>query len=120
CSGLQACTSGPRRGAAYPVVFASTNKHANYMSESACNGACLLTNFCTLAPTPAEPPLQNAGEPGYPLTRDLTTAGFVTSANGWTESALMHFDPWGNTNFGRAGNVTSDMNDAALLTAPCN
>ena len=120
CSGLSACTTATRNGAAYPVVFASKDKHGNYMSESACNGACFFTNYCTQAQTPAEPPMQNAGEPGAPMTQDLTTSGFITGANGWTDSSLMHFNPWGNTDFGGAGNVTGDLTDDAFLTPVCN
>jgi hypothetical protein len=119
CSGMSACTTAMRNGAAYPVVFPSKDKHGNYMSTSDCNGACFFSNSCTLAPMPAEPPLQNAGEPGAPLTRNLTTTGFITAQNGWTDSSLMGFDPWGNTNFGGAGNVTSDLTDDSFLTPIC-
>jgi hypothetical protein len=119
CSGLTACTTATRNGAAYPVVFASKDKHGNYMSDSECDNACFFTNYCTLAPASAAPPMVNAGEPGAPMTRNLTTSGFITSANGWTDSSLMNFDPWGNTNFGGAGNVTSDLTDDSFLTDIC-
>jgi hypothetical protein len=50
---------------------------------------------------------------------DLTDAGFITAANGWTEASLMHFDPWASMNFGGAGDTTSDLTDAAFLTPTC-
>lgn len=120
CGGLSACTTAMRNGAAYPVVFPSKDKHGNYLSTSACDGACFFANYCTLAATPASLPMQNAGEPNAPMTRDLTTSGFITSASGWSDSSLQHFDPWGNTNFGGAGNVTADLTDDSFLTPVCN
>jgi hypothetical protein len=60
----------------------------------------------------------NAGEPGRPLTRDLTGAGLITIGNGWTEPSLLNFDPWGGHDFGGAGNVTDDLIDESFLIAP--
>ncbi|MFO0724442.1 MAG: hypothetical protein U1E65_11700 [Myxococcota bacterium] len=119
CPGMTGCTTARRGGLLYPVVFYSTGKHGSYMSEMACDGACFLTNYCSLAPGPAEPPLLNAGEPTAPLTHDLTASGIVTSTAGWTEAALFGYDPWGGSDFGGAGNVASDLADDAFLTAAC-
>ena len=119
CTGLTACTPATRRGRLYPAVFYSRGKHGAYLSEAACDNACFLTNQCLLAPTPTEPPLLNAGEPAAPLVRDLTTAGLITAAAGWTEPTLMHYDPWGPDDFGGAGSVRSDLEDPAFLTPAC-
>jgi hypothetical protein len=119
CAGLDACTTATRNGAPYPVVFFSLGKHGGYMSESACDGACFLTNWCSLRATPVEPPLVNAGEPDHPLVSNLTTQGFITAANGWTEADLMNFDPWADVDFGGAGNVRSQLLDAAFVTPTC-
>jgi len=119
CAGLSGCTTALREGLAYPVVFYSKNKHGGYTSDSDCDGACFLTNYCTLAPTSATPMLVNAGEPGRPLTNNLTTSGLVTDANGWTERSLFDFDPWGPSDFGGAGSVQSDLTDDAFLTDAC-
>lgn len=120
CPGLTPCTTATRKGKpGYPVVFYSKDKHGAYMEKAKCDGACFFTNYCTLSPTPTEPRLANAGEPGKPLITDLTKAGFITAAEGWTEAALMNFDPWGGKNFGGAGSVTGDLTDPAFLTPAC-
>ena len=119
CPGLDACTTATRRGAPYPVIFASRNKHGWYMHESECDNACFFTNQCDAPSTAAEPMLLNVGEPTGMLTRDLTDSGLITSANGWTDMSLFHFDPWANMNFGGAGDTTSDLIDAAFLTPVC-
>lgn len=119
CAGLSGCTTALRDGLAYPVVFYSKNKHGAYMSEPDCDGACFLTNYCALAPASAMPILVNAGEPTAPLTNDLTAAGLVTAANGWTEPSLFDFDPWGASDFGTAGSVRGDLIDDAFLTPAC-
>jgi len=103
----------------FPLAFPSVNKHGNYVDEGSCD-----TNFicdfggCALNPTPDAPMFANAGEPGKPLTNNLTQNGFITSANGWQAPELMNFDPWGNTDFGGAGNVTNDIQDPAFVIAP--
>ncbi len=120
CPGLTPCATATRRGKpGYPVVFYSKDKHGAYMDKVKCDGACFFTNYCTLAPAPTEPRFGNAGEPGKPLITDLTKAGFITAAEGWTEAALMNFDPWGDKKFGGAGSVTSDLTDVAFLTPSC-
>jgi hypothetical protein len=113
-----ACTTAQRNGKPYPVVFASLNKHGNYADEGSCDLWWCDLNGCALSPAPDSPSFVNAGEPGKPLTNDLSKNGFVNAQNGWTQTALMSFDPWGNTNFGGAGNVTSDLQDLSFVIAP--
>ena len=112
------CATAEKAGQRYPVVFSSRNKHGSYVSEAACNKWLCGLAGCRLDGQPDNPPFVNAGEPGKPLTRDLTSKGFVTRANGWTEPAIMNFDPWGNRKFGGAGNVTDDLTDKSFLIAP--
>jgi len=119
CGGLAACTTATRAGAEMPVVFYSKDKHGAYLHESSCDGACFLTNWCSLNPTPLDPPLVNAGEPDHPLVNDLTAAGFITAANGWTAADLLHFDPWADVDFGGAGNVRGDLLDDRFVTPTC-
>jgi hypothetical protein len=118
CPGMNGCDTGTRRGLVYPVVYSSKDKHGSYTDR--CNGSCFLTNYCSLPPTPNEPMMVNAGEPDAPLTHDLTISGAITEANGWTEQALFHFDPWGTPNFGGAGNVASDLVDPAFVARACS
>ncbi len=117
--GLDACTLGLRRGAMYPMIFASRDKHGWYAHERQCDNACFFTNFCDVASAGAEPMLWNAGEPDAHLVTDLTAAGMITAANGWTETELFDFDPWADRDFGGAGNTTSDLVDPAFLTPTC-
>jgi hypothetical protein len=102
-----------------PVLYASKGKHGQYATRAQCPlfGTCF--DQCTLNTTPAVPPLANAGEPGRPLITDLTTQGFITAANGWTEAELMHVDPWGPEDFGGAGNIAEDLVDPVFEVAPC-
>jgi hypothetical protein len=116
---LDACMAGMRDGVPFPVVFYSKNKHGAYVDEGTCDGACFLTNYCTLAPTPTVPPMVNAGEPDMPLTNDLTAAGLITMANGWTDMSMFGYDPWGPSDFGSAGSVRGDLTDDAFLTPAC-
>lgn len=117
--GCKPCTTASKGGAAFPVVFTSVNKHGGYVFENECD-----TNFicdfggCTLNPTPSAPPMVNAGEPDKPLVNDLTSQGFINAGEGWTEPSLMNFDPWGGKDFGSAGNVTDDLQDAAFVVSP--
>lgn len=115
CAGLTPCErptpSEP------PLVFSSRDKHAGYLSLSAC-GTLTCLDVCAMGRRTGVP-LVNAGEPDAPLTRDLTDGGFITTANGWTEQSLFHFDPWGAADFGSAGNVKGDLEDAAFLTPAC-
>ncbi|MBI5488324.1 MAG: hypothetical protein HY905_13405 [Deltaproteobacteria bacterium] len=119
-SGVEPCTAASRGGVpGFPVVFYSLGKHGSYMSEGSCDGACFLTNYCTLAPESSEPPMINVGEPGAPLVRDLTAAGMITAEAGWSEADLFGYDPWGPDDFGGAGSVAADLVDDAFLTPAC-
>jgi hypothetical protein len=121
--GCKPCTFAKKDGVDLPVVFASVNKHGQYVQESPCD-LNLICDFggCALNPAPTSPPFVNAGEPGKPLVNDLTANGFITATNGWTKSELMGFDPWSNQDFGGAGNVTDDLTDPAFVVpiAGCN
>ncbi len=113
CGGLSACEVN---GAGRPMVYFSKDKHGSYVSLSACMRSCL--DQCVVGDRPGVP-LVNAGEPSSHLTEDLTDAGFITAANGWTEASLLHFNPWGGMDFGGAGNVTSDLADPAFDLPAC-
>lgn len=114
CPGLSPCE---RVDGGAPLLFASRDKHAGYLSLAAC-GTLTCLDVCAMGRRDGVP-LLNAGEPTAPLTRNLTDAGFITAANGWTEQSLFHFDPWGAPDFGRAGNVKGDLEDPAFLTPAC-
>ena len=116
--GLDPCTTQDVGGKAVPVVFSSKDKHGSYTSISACSGNCF--DSCTLAPTSSAVPLVNAGEPDGHLTENLTTNGFITAANGWTEASLMDFNPWeAGKEFGSASVVADDLVDTAFVATVC-
>jgi hypothetical protein len=119
CQGMTACGTAQRNGAAYPVVYASKDKHGNYADKPTCDTS-LICDFggCGLPSSADAPPLVNAGEPGKPLVTNLTTQGFVTQTNGWTHAELFDFDPWKAGNFGGAGDVSKDLVDPAFVIAP--
>lgn len=116
--GLPACPTAPIDGVETPVVFSSKDKHATYVSLNDCATA-LCFDSCELAPATTAVPLVNAGEPGAHLTNNLTTAGFITAANGWTEPTVMDYDPWGGAEFGGAGVVADDLVDPLFVTTVC-
>jgi hypothetical protein len=104
----------------WPVLYASKDKHGQYATKDRCSllGTCF--DQCTLAAARTTPPIVNAGEPDHPLVTDLTAQGFITPANGWTEPDLMNFDPWTTTSdFGGAGNIAGDLQDATFEPAAC-
>lgn len=115
CAGMTDCE---RVDGGAPILFVSRDKHAGYVSLSAC-GTLTCLDACELTAPRQGVPLVNAGEPNAPLTRDLTDAGFITAANGWTDQRVFHFDPWGAADFGAAGNVKDDLEDVAFLTPAC-
>mgnify|MGYP001577001860 CR=1 FL=1 len=114
CGSLSGCE---QNDAGRPLVYFSKDKHGGYTTLSGCNTLTCLDQ-CVVGDRPGVP-LVNAGEPGAHLTEDLTDAGFITAANGWTEASLLHFNPWGATDFGGAGNVNSDLIDPAFETPAC-
>jgi hypothetical protein len=116
CPGMTACATAEKGGTARPVVFPSKDKHGNYVDEAACD-ASLICDFggCAQATAPDTSPMVNVGEPGHPLVTDLTSAGLVTAANGWTSPELTAFDPWKPGDFGGAGDVSKDLVDPAFV-----
>lgn len=121
CSGLTPCETLPIGGTAWPAVWPSKDKHGSYVSRGAsCGAFATCFDQCEDATSPTVPMIVNAGEPDHPLIHDLTVAGLITQANGWQNMELFHFDPWGNHDFGSAGNVTGDLTDPAFLTPACH
>jgi hypothetical protein len=120
CSGLPACATLPVDGTARPVVWVSRGKHGNYVNrESTCEFDNTCLDLCEDNPTPAMPPIVNVGEPCFPLVTNLTTEGFVTTANGWMNQVLFDYDPWGGQPFGGGSVVASDLTDPAFDTPTC-
>ncbi len=120
CPGEMACATLPKNGVATPAVWISKDKHGNYVDRSATcqfDNTCL--DNCDDNPTPASLPIVNVGEPCFPLVNDLTTQGFITAANGWTNQQLFHYDPWGGQPFGGASVIATDLTDPAFETPPC-
>jgi hypothetical protein len=124
CPGLSACETladASRGGVAWPAVWPSKDKHGSYVSRGAsCSAFGTCFDSCEDATSPTVPQIVNAGEPGHPLTHDLTAAGLITAANGWKNQELFGFDPWSNQSFGGAGNVTGDLTDPAFVTPACH
>ena len=116
--GCEPCATATKDGQPYPVVFSSRSKHGTYTSATTCNRWICDFGLCEMNGVADSPVFVNAGEPGHPLSKDLSSEGFINAANGWTESELMHFDPWGNQRFGHAGNVTDDLTDTSFLISP--
>ena len=102
-----------------PIVYPSKDKHGHYATQSHCSAFSTCLDQCTLAPSPQQAPIANAGEPGKPLLSNLTTGAFINPANGWTEAALMNFDPWAPGDFGGAGSIANDLVDPMFVPAPC-
>jgi hypothetical protein len=119
CQGMSACGTSQRNGVAYPVVYASKDKHGNYADKSTCDTS-FICDFggCGLPSVADAPPFVNAGEPGKPLVSNLTTQGFITTTNGWTHQELFDFDPWKPGTFGGAGDVSQDLVDTSFVIAP--
>jgi len=122
CSGdgRDACDRTADGGADWPVLFASKGKHGQYATQGTCSPLNTCFDSCTLNTVRDRPPVVNVGEPTAPLTHDLTTDGFITTANGWTEAELMNHDPWNTAvDFGSAGNVADDLADPEFIPALC-
>src|SRR5262249_43983063 len=118
CDSTSTCETGPGmracapEGAARTLVFASANKHANYLDIETCRGNCV--DRCAPGPIDLETPLLDVGQPEAPLTTDLTRSGLLVASMGWSPQ-LLHFDPWSSGNFGDAGRVRAQLLE---LTAP--
>jgi hypothetical protein len=120
CPGMDRCTTVTTALGAYPVIFASKNKHGNYVKESKCDGSffcdsggCELRTVAELQSTRI--PILNVGEPTRQLVTNLTTQGFITAANGWRSANLMNFNPWRPGDFGGAGDLSKDLVDDAFI-----
>jgi hypothetical protein len=118
CSGLNACDGEPD-GGTRPVLYASKDKHGSYARKTDCNPLTTCLDSCTYNDVRGLI-IINVGEPDAHFVEDLTDAGLVTAANGWTEMSLFHFNPWkpGQT-FGGAGDVAADLVDPSFVTSPC-
>lgn len=94
------------------TIYASRNKHASYLTTSTCGNNCF--DQCNDGERIVGP-LLNVGQPGQPLVTDLTAQGFVQQADGWN-SQLLHFNPWGTTEFSGGGRLDKPLSD--LLAPP--
>lgn len=103
-----------------PAVWAGVGSHALYVDRTL---SCVQTSecaaLCTDAARSAAPPIVNVGEPGAPLVGDLTTQGFITTANGWQSSALMHYDPWSGQPFGVIASVAEMLSGVEIDPPVC-
>jgi hypothetical protein len=115
CPGMTACSTAARAGVQVPVVYASKDKHGAYSVLGTCSDLICDFGGCKLETVPDTAPQLNAGEPTKPLVQNLTTDGFITAANGWTEPSLMNFNPWKPGDFGNAGDVSNDLVDSAFV-----
>jgi hypothetical protein len=121
CSGQTACQTLDKAGVAWPAVWPSRAKHGSYVDRSmTCTLFTTCLDSCDDNPSPRQPPIVNAGEPGHPLVHDLTTDGFITTQNGWKNMQLFHWDPWVSMNFGGAGDISKDLVDPAFDTPACH
>ena len=118
CNNLPACAAQPD-GGTRPQLFSSKDKHGGYSILATCNNVLSCLDQCAPG-VAATVPMVNVGEPTAPLTRDLTDAGLITAANGWTKQQFFHFDPWDPAKkFGGAGTVAEDFVDPAFVANAC-
>jgi hypothetical protein len=117
-AGCAPCTTATRNGESYPVVFSSKDKHGGYVVEASCDQNVICDFGGCGVGAADDPAMVNAGEPGAPLVTDLSAQGFITPEQGWTEPGVMAYDPWGGAEFGTAGIVADDLEDAAFVIAP--
>jgi hypothetical protein len=120
CPGLTPCDTALVGGIATPVVYSSKDKHGSYATLASCDPFATCFDTCSLATVSDEPPIVNVGEPGTAMVNDLTTQGFITAANGWTETDVFNFDPWSADDFGSAGNIAGDLVDPTFISAACH
>lgn len=120
CPGQSGCATLNDQGVARIAVWPSRDKHGNYVNAHATcqfDNTCL--DQCTDNSMPAQLPVVNVGEPCFPLVSNLTTMGFITTANGWTHPELFNYDPWGGQPFGGGSVIATDLIDPAFDTPPC-
>jgi hypothetical protein len=115
CGTLAACDLAP---SGKPRVYASRGKHGTYVQKSACSVFSLCPDDCAEGDQQGVP-LINLGEPSAHLVGDLTDAGFITTANGWTKTELFHYDPWGPEKFSGGGRVSEDLVDPMFDAQAC-
>lgn len=114
--GYRPCATAKKDGKDYPVVFSSLDKHGTYVDERVCSWSFICdARGCPLSSRPDSPEFANAGEPGFPLTQNLSLHGFITHENGWNDLQLFDFNPWSGARFGKAGDVRDDLEDDAFL-----
>jgi hypothetical protein len=116
CGTLGACDLND---AGRPIMYSSTDKHGSYATLADCNPLTTCLDTCGLSDH-SDVMLINAGEPNAHLTDDLTDAGLITAANGWTLMGLFNWNPWTpDATFGGAGIIAADLTDPSYDTAPC-
>jgi hypothetical protein len=120
CAGQHACQTLDKNGTPWPAVWAARDKHGNYVDRSS---TCRIENTCLDdcddSATPAALPIVNVGEPCFPLVHDLTTEGFIRAENGWTNTSLYNYAPWGGQPFGQSGVIASDLTDPDFEITAC-
>jgi hypothetical protein len=122
CPGLTPCQTLPVAGVPTPAVWVARDKHGNYVNRSM---TCLFADanicgdICEDSAAPDMPPIVNVGEPCAPLVNNLTTMGFITTENGWTNMVLFNYDPWGGQSFGGGSVIADDLTDSAFDTPAC-
>jgi hypothetical protein len=120
CAGQRACATLVENGTPWPAVWVSRDKHGNYVDRAqTCQPTNTCLDDCDDRPAPAMLAIVNVGEPCAPLVHDLTTQGFITTANGWTHQELFNYDPWGVQPFGGADVLAADLTDSAFDTSAC-
>lgn len=121
CGGLAACETLTKAAVAWPALWPSRGKHGSYVNRAtSCVIGATCLDTCEDAALPTVPQIVNAGEPTHPLVHDLTDEGFITTANGWKNMQLFHFDPWkAGAKFGAAGIVATDLTDPSFDTTAC-
>jgi hypothetical protein len=120
CPGQAACQTLIQNGTPWPAVWASRSKHGNYVDRSSTcqfDNTCL--DQCDDRSMPAQLAILNVGEPCAHLVSNLTTQGFITIPNGWTNQSLFNYEPWGGQPFGEAGIISEDLTDPAFDTPAC-
>jgi hypothetical protein len=115
CGSTSSCetaagTSSCGNGSDEVTVYASRDKHANYLSTDTCSDNCF--DECGTGDR-LTGPLLDAGEPDHPKVTDLTLQGFVR--DGWDKS-LQHFNPWSTVEFAGGGRLDRPL--TTLLAPP--